>query len=244
MPSPTHCVFPFVTTTMATEPLKSVDYPNLVVLERELRGSPKLRSGMVPAYSTSTHRVICYEFRGYGTPPEDVGSAGDIFWDVTFPFILYIRGADLWEAWNPRASAGCQLLAPHPCFLDRYLWIGGSGPTWLAQQSLYKAQLDTKQFHGLDDASQADLAAILCSSPSFKLLALDIPENRARHDSEVKRRHQHGVAVGSWPDISTPSTSKRKRVPADSEETAAGRSILGWSFVSTPRHHTEKRTHC
>ncbi|KAJ7913014.1 hypothetical protein B0H13DRAFT_2326776 [Mycena leptocephala] len=126
--------------TSNSRALKSVNYPNLVVLERVLKGQPKLRDGMALPYEVnSSNQYTSYEFRGFGAPPADIGRPGDVFWDITFPYIIYVRREELWEAWNPRASAGSQLLAEHPCFRDRYLWIASSGGlAWLAQQSLGK----------------------------------------------------------------------------------------------------------
>ncbi|KAJ7080301.1 hypothetical protein C8R44DRAFT_895407 [Mycena epipterygia] len=191
--------------------LESFDYPNVVVLERVLRGKPKLRPGIEPPFGTNY-----YEFRGIGVPPNEIGRPGDIFWDVTFPYILYVRGSQVWEGWNPRASTGSQLLAEHPCFLDRYLWFGGNGLSWFIHKSLHP-EIDTKQFHMLSDDFQKELAAILCSSPSFKSLSLDISENRAKHDAEVARRHRRGVAVGQAPHVPVVSSLKRKRARAKPE---------------------------
>ncbi|KAJ7505638.1 hypothetical protein B0H11DRAFT_2272448 [Mycena galericulata] len=202
--------------TMTSKPPTSFTHANIIVLERVLRGPPKPRNGTATVqHKPGTSQVICYEFRGHGMPPADIGSPGDIFWDVTAPYIFYVRGINLWEAWNPGASTGSQLLAEHPCFFDRYLWISGSGLEWRAQQSLYKAKMDTKQFHILDDVFQAELAEILSSAPSFKMLALDIPENRTRHEAEVERRRRTGVAVGHCVEIAIASPVKRKRRHGD-----------------------------
>ncbi|KAJ7776627.1 hypothetical protein DFH07DRAFT_951758 [Mycena maculata] len=199
---------------MTFDPLKSFHYPDLVVLKGELRGTPQLRIGMEPPYGTDTKKIIYYEFRGYGTPPDDVGSPGDIFWDVTFPYIFYVRGTDIWEAWNPGASAG------------------GSGPTWFAQQSLKsKLKTDIKQFHSLGKNVQTKLATTLSSAPSFQLLSFEIPENRARHDAELQRRGQHEAEVGRFPPSTAPSPSKKKR--PNSEEIAGDRSLPGQSTSLT-----------
>ncbi|KAJ6520804.1 hypothetical protein DFH09DRAFT_1098219 [Mycena vulgaris] len=208
-----------MSTPSNNKPLESFNYPNIVVLQRVLLGPPKLRGGMERPYDTDVPQVLCYEFRGIGMPPEDIGRPGDIFWDVTFPYIIYFRDLRAWKAWNPRASAGSQLLAEHPCFLDRYLWTRSTGLSWLAQQSLWKAKIDIKQFHPVGDEFQKKLAAILCFSPNFKTLALDISDNRARHEAEVARRHQQGVAVGQAPSIPPSTPLKRKRVE-ESKETS------------------------
>ncbi|KAJ7503368.1 hypothetical protein B0H11DRAFT_2187808 [Mycena galericulata] len=208
---------------MTSKPPTSFTHANIIVLERVLRGPPKPRNGTATVqHKPGTSQVICYEFRGHGMPPADIGSPGDIFWDVTSPYILYVRGINLWEAWNPGASTGSQLLAEHPCFFDRYLWISGSGLEWRAQQSLYKAKMDTKQFHILDDVFQAELAEILSSASSFKMLALDIPENRTRHEAEVERRRRAGVAVGHFVEtaIASPVKRKRRHGDLDLDETA------------------------
>jgi hypothetical protein len=201
------------------KPLQSINYPNLVVLERVLRGTPKLREKKEHSYENSDGHALCYEFRGIGVPPEEIGRPGDIFWDVTSPYILYFRGAQTWQAWNPGASSGSQLLAEHPCLRDRYLWISGSGLTWLAQQSLLKASVDIKQFHTLGDELQMQLAAILCSAPSFKLSTLDIPENRTKHNLEVARRQRDGVPVGP---ATYSSPFKRKRIQQEPEAEYTG----------------------
>ncbi|KAJ6615813.1 hypothetical protein B0H10DRAFT_2039154 [Mycena sp. CBHHK59/15] len=151
---------------------RSFSYPNIVVIERALRGQPKLRPGMTLPYELCADgRVLSYEFRGIGIPPNDIGRPGDIFWDTTFPYILYFAAT---------ASARSRPLAQHPSFRDRYLWMSGSGFAWLVSSGLQKAHMDMRQFYALDDTS----------------LGLDFPDNRRRYDEEVRRRRHDGVAVG------------------------------------------------
>ncbi|KAJ7633361.1 hypothetical protein DFH06DRAFT_1479620, partial [Mycena polygramma] len=221
--------------TSTSKPLKSVNYPNTVVLERILKGTPKLRSGMTLSYESSTNQIVYYEFRGFGTPPADVGRPGDVFWDTTFPYIIYVRGTELWEPWNPRAAVGAQLLAEHPCFRDRYLWIGGSGTLgWFAQQSLYKADMDVRKFHSLDDAAQRALASVLGIPAAGTTLALDVPENLARHNAEA-RRQKLGIAVEPTPDICI-SSSRRNARPASQAESEV---ITSASTILQAQSHTE-----
>ncbi|KAJ7036696.1 hypothetical protein C8F04DRAFT_1336076 [Mycena alexandri] len=58
---------------------------------------------------------------------------------------------------------------------------------WYSQQGLFKAVMDHKQFHSLDDAARRVLVGFL-GTPTA--LALDAPENRARRDAEVARRQK------------------------------------------------------
>ncbi|KAJ7470953.1 hypothetical protein FB451DRAFT_1399705 [Mycena latifolia] len=205
---------------------QSLSYPQIVILKQTLKGSLKLREGLEIPYEAAAGQIVCYEFRGIGMPPNDIGRSGDIFWDVTFPYILYFRGVHTWEAWNPRASEGSQLLAEHPCFRDRFLWMSGAGLSWLARQSLGKTKMDTKQFHTLGDQFQKELAAILRSAPSFDLLSLDIPNNRERHDAELARRRRNGVAVGTAPYTTTVSSLlNRKRTWNEPESGETSRQV-------------------
>ncbi|KAJ6451682.1 hypothetical protein C8R47DRAFT_1170004 [Mycena vitilis] len=212
--------------TSTSKLLKTVNYPNLVVLERILKGTPKLRSGMALSYESSTNQTVYYELRGFGTPPADVGRPGDVFWDITYPYIIYVRGMELWEPWNPRAAVGAQLLAEHPCFRDRYLWIGGSGSLgWFAQQSLYKADMDVRKFYSLDEAAQRSLASVLGIPAAGTTLALDVPENRARHNAEVARRQKLGISVRPTPDIYI-SSPRRNARPTSQAEVSTGTSTI------------------
>jgi hypothetical protein len=64
--------------TSNSRALKSVNYPNLVVLERVLKGPPKLRDGMALPYEmNSSNQYTSYEFRGFGTPPADITRKGE-----------------------------------------------------------------------------------------------------------------------------------------------------------------------
>ncbi|KAJ7116604.1 hypothetical protein C8R44DRAFT_739298 [Mycena epipterygia] len=214
-----HC---FQTMASTVELPKSPSYPNLVAIERPLRGLPKLKDGMMLPYQCND-RVLAYEFRGIGVPPEDVGRAGDIFWDVTSPYILYVRGLDGWVSWNPSASSGRQALAEHPAFTDRYLWISGTGLAWLTDQGLKRKDIDITQQYALDQGPQNDLHSILEAAPSSLCLAMDSPDSRTRYEAEVARRHQHGVAVQARSAQSSASI-KRKREENDDELRSKDRS--------------------
>ncbi|KAJ7082921.1 hypothetical protein B0H15DRAFT_434624 [Mycena belliarum] len=198
---------------------------------------------MEPSYQTvvGSDHIVFYEFRGIGVPPDDLGRAGDIFWDTTFPYILYVRRLNAWEAWNPRASEGSQLLVEHPCFYDRYLWLSGSGLSWLAQQSLGKSRVEIKQFQTLGDELQKELAAVLCSSPGFRSLAPDILDNRTRHDAEVTRRTRNGILVGKTPYFSTVSSPLKRKRSQKGPDFKGSISIQS-SSCSTPSR-SRSRTH-
>ncbi|KAJ7683186.1 hypothetical protein B0H17DRAFT_1205253 [Mycena rosella] len=224
------------------EALQSSSYPDVIILKQVLR-TPKLRDGMEYPYESVAGRIVCYEFRGIGVPPGDIGRPGDIFWDVTFPFILYLRTESAWKAWNPRASEGSQLLAESPRFRDRYLWISPAGLTWLASQSLNRAKIEIKQFHTLGDRLQKEFAAVLSSAPSFHSLALDIPANRARHDAEVARRRRLNVPVGSAPEITPSNRMKRKRGQIESASDEASLRVPEVKPANENRTMSEEKPH-
>ncbi|KAJ7115610.1 hypothetical protein C8R43DRAFT_114913 [Mycena crocata] len=194
--------------------LKSVSHPDLIVIERVMGGAPKLRHGLTHPYGTHSYGTNLkgyHEFRGIGIPPEDIGRPGDIFWDITPPYIVYFHGLEVWEAWNPQASAGSQLLAQHPCVQDRHLWIHGNGLSWLHQATLASSNIDIKQFHSFGDQAQKELAAIL-GSANANSLSLELPGNRVKHDEEVARRGLLGIAVIPITETSISRPAKRKRV--------------------------------
>ncbi|KAJ7770023.1 hypothetical protein B0H16DRAFT_1715651 [Mycena metata] len=217
------------------KPLDSIKYPNIVVLERVFRGTPKLRDRMEASYETGSNHFVSYEFRGFGMPPMDVGHPGDVFWDVTYPYIIHVRGRERWAAWNPYASVGSQLLAEHPCFRDRYLWISPSGLAWYTQQGLNKAAMDHRQFHSLDDAARRALVVLL-GAPTA--LALDVPENRARRDEEVARRGKLGIPVEAPPDVPVSAILRTKQASGQPEVKDSSSSISVQRPPSKSRRET------
>ncbi|KAJ7776594.1 hypothetical protein DFH07DRAFT_47449 [Mycena maculata] len=110
----------------------------VTVFKRRLQGNPNVRAGK-PELSDPEY---FQEFRGRGKPPSlDSGQPGDIYWDVTDPYIFYVREHnDQWAPWNSDPSKA-RRLAEHPVFLDRYLWISmkedqAQGLTWLTRDTL------------------------------------------------------------------------------------------------------------
>ncbi|KAJ7173944.1 hypothetical protein C8R43DRAFT_943586 [Mycena crocata] len=157
---------------------------------------------------------MSFEIRGFGVPQEDVGRAGDIFWDMTRPYILYVCGPGGWVPWNPGASSGKQALAEHPLFHDRYMWISGSGLTWLTNQGLTNKGLSVKQPYALDENVQLELKAIL-DATSNSMWSMESPHSRAGHGAEVAGRNKSGIAVQTQDET---QPAKRKRVPSSSHE--------------------------
>ncbi|KAJ7116589.1 hypothetical protein C8R44DRAFT_211326 [Mycena epipterygia] len=185
----------------ASDVPSSSSYPNLITIPRMIHGSPKLLPGKNLPYKNVDGKVVYYEFRGRGTPPVDVGRPGDIYWDVTPPYIIYIRDIDGWEPWNRQASAGSQPLAQHPNLDDRYLWISGLDCSWcwFTIKTLGRKRVEAN--HAMDENMQETLASFLhwlkmYSAPG---LNLDLPENQRRHAAEIKRRLLNGVTVGEVP---------------------------------------------
>ncbi|KAJ6553588.1 hypothetical protein DFH09DRAFT_587015 [Mycena vulgaris] len=135
-------------TSLAYSPTTAptLDY---LTFNRNLKGDPCLRDG---ATAPNPHGKGFHEYRGHGKPRDDIGRVGDVFWDVLHPFVFYFRRASGWEAWNPDSTKS-QLLAEHPCYLDRYLWIASRehGLGWLASQYLNKITVHVKLPHALDD---------------------------------------------------------------------------------------------
>ncbi|KAJ7671448.1 hypothetical protein DFH06DRAFT_1366364 [Mycena polygramma] len=181
-------------------PPTSTLYPKLVTIQRTLRGALHLLPYMDLPYGITepgNPRVIFYEFRGRGPPPGDIGRPGDVYWDVTFPCIIYFVGTGGWEAWNPQASDGSQLLARNPNFANRYLWTSRHhhGFSWLTKESLAKSLLKTSEPQSIN---QDKLKHFLHFSPSTMSasLALNVADNQTRNDAEITRRRLNGVAIG------------------------------------------------
>ncbi|KAF7330185.1 hypothetical protein MVEN_02455500 [Mycena venus] len=147
---------------------------------------------------------------GGGVPPADVGLPGDVYLDLTFPYIIYFVGINAqWDAWNPQASDGLQPLARHPNVYDRYLWISVDGLAWLTKQSLDKSRVSIHATHTID---QARLAAILSSSPSNRFPTSDCPENQRRTETETQRRLLNGVPIGMAPQPTQPLRLRRPKI--------------------------------
>ncbi|KAJ7746285.1 hypothetical protein B0H16DRAFT_1556893 [Mycena metata] len=106
-------------------------------LSKSLRGTLVLRKGTeFLTKHTAGSEHLWNEFRGRGAPPADEGRYGDVYLDITPPFVLYVRrpkdvrqigGDSHWMAWNSPSAAAMQPLAEHPLYEDRYLWISASG---------------------------------------------------------------------------------------------------------------------
>ncbi|KAJ6553566.1 hypothetical protein DFH09DRAFT_1366183 [Mycena vulgaris] len=178
---------------------KSSSYPNLIAIRRKLRGLPKLLPGKSLPYENKVDdELVFYEFRGIGTPPGDIGRPGDIYWDSSFPYILYFWGAQGWQPWNPQADVGSQPLARHPNFDNRYLWFHGHGLSWLTNRALTVSDscVDPKKAHAMDMQVLVD---ILHSSPSTPSLRLHLGDNQKRHDAEAHRRNLNGITVCEAP---------------------------------------------
>ncbi|KAJ7077233.1 hypothetical protein C8R44DRAFT_826243 [Mycena epipterygia] len=191
---------------------RSIAYPHLITIQRNLEGKPSLLPGKAQPYDTRTRsgKVIFYEFRGIGIPPEDVGRPGDVYWDVTLPYIVYVCfTANHWTPWNKYASSGSQLLAKHPCFKDRLLWIPyktGPGLSWLSPSSFDTVFGITTGF-ALDYKMQESLVCLLRVSPSTPYFGLDKADNQRRHDAEVQRRILNGIPVA---DVAKPCIHLRR----------------------------------
>ncbi|KAJ6483798.1 hypothetical protein C8R47DRAFT_561081 [Mycena vitilis] len=180
-------------------PPTSTLYPKLVTIQRTLRGSLHLLPYKDLPYAITapdSPKVVFYEFRGRGPPPGDIGRPGDIYWDVTFPYIIYFVGNDGWKAWNPQASDASQLLARNPNFANRYLWTSRNhhGFSWLTKESLAKSLVKTNEPQSID---QEKLKHFLHFSPRTMTasLALNVADNQARNDAEITRRRLDGVAI-------------------------------------------------
>ncbi|KAJ7156563.1 hypothetical protein C8R43DRAFT_949416 [Mycena crocata] len=186
---------------------KSFLYPNLIVHRKTARGQVfRLRPGKSYPYETRLNqqphsnrndRFIFHEFRGRGPPPDDVGQPGDIYLDVTLPFIIYFVGNAGWEAWNRHASQGYHALAAHPIFEDRYLWVsGGMGLYWLAKSSLFGLSVTgiNRTEHAMDLHMQEAIARSISEEDAVKL-SLDVEENQYKNKMEVERRRHGHVPV-------------------------------------------------
>ncbi|KAJ7470800.1 hypothetical protein FB451DRAFT_321790 [Mycena latifolia] len=201
---------------------QSSSYPSLIKIRRRLLGVPKLLPGRNHPYENIDSEIVTfYELRGRGTPPEDVGHPGDIYWDVTFPFILYFRGIEAWQPWNEHADIGSQFLARHPNVAGRYMWFSRArGFNWLTSQGLHISGVDPGVKQTLDQYRQGILVDILFVHPNTTSLALQLGDNQARNDAEVQRRTLAGIAIREAPkpnprprrkttktDVSSPSQS-------------------------------------
>ncbi|KAJ7651126.1 hypothetical protein FB45DRAFT_889745 [Roridomyces roridus] len=192
------------TSTSGASASISFHHPDILAFQRTLTGSLKLRAGL-PCAKPPSEYCEC--------------NTGDVFWDVTAPYILYVRQHDAWLPWNPGASFGAQLLAEHPSLQDRYLWIGTTGPAWRFRATLHNQspRVDTKQYHVLDEVRQVELEAILGAGTSgSSSLSLDLLSNRARYEAEARRRRENGVVVHELRTL-----VKRKRLSQDTTSVSA-----------------------
>jgi hypothetical protein len=207
-----------------TAPPKSSIYPSLVTIQRILPGSSSLFASSIPYHGTATDGVNFFEFRGRGIVPADIGRLGDVYWDVTFPYIIYFVGIDGWKPWNPQASEGSQKLARHPVFDDRYLWISDDGFSWLTQKSLSNSLVRVRT-HVAQTLDQELLAALLQFSPTTATLALDLEENRRRDEAEAQRRRLNGVPLSQ-----PPKPIQRQMVESTEESSNTSSALLFWSW--------------
>ncbi|KAJ7673099.1 hypothetical protein DFH06DRAFT_1123844 [Mycena polygramma] len=169
-------------------------YPKLVTIQRTLRGSLYILPYKDLPYritAPGNPKVVFYEFRGKGPPPGDIGRPRDVYGDVTFPYSIYCVGTGGWEAWNPQAADGSQLLAR-----NRYLWTSchHHGFSWLAKESLAKSYVNANEPQSIN---QDKLKHFLHFSPSTMTasLALNVADSQARNDAEITRRRLNGVAI-------------------------------------------------
>ncbi|KAJ7284381.1 hypothetical protein C8J57DRAFT_1216825 [Mycena rebaudengoi] len=163
---------------------------------RKLKGQPRLKNAMAHPHDIDK-KSLFYELRGIGAPLTDIGRMGDIYWDVAEPYIIYFCGPTGWQPWNPLASTGRQPLVEHPCYHDRYLWICENpvGLAWMTGHGLKLKGIDPKLSYTLNDLLQGTMTEILNDSTMRHRLALDFEDNKSRHEKEVARRTQNGVAV-------------------------------------------------
>ncbi|KAJ7760648.1 hypothetical protein DFH07DRAFT_771731 [Mycena maculata] len=170
----------------------SLSYPNMGVFPRSFRA-------ILPA-TTLLSSVIFYEFRGWGILPTDVCLPGDIYLDLMLPYILYVCNTNGWEAWNPEASLGSQLLARHPSFPDIYLWPRRGGMWWGTKTEL---GLDPKVEYSMDGEMQNTLFMLATYWPdsSWSRFELGAAENEKRRDAELERRNLNHVVVSKTPTL-------------------------------------------
>ncbi|KAJ7163888.1 hypothetical protein C8R43DRAFT_989101 [Mycena crocata] len=109
-----------------------------VILRRTLKGD--LPSRAAEGTASSLRGTIDFqEIRSRGPPPATImGRPGDIYWDLTPPFLIYVREA---TCWSPS-----DLLVKHPNFEERYLWISNTmtykGLGWFTAQHLRNQNID------------------------------------------------------------------------------------------------------
>ncbi|KAJ7122521.1 hypothetical protein C8R43DRAFT_1032342 [Mycena crocata] len=173
----------------------SSSYPGLMVFQRKAAGkSLTLCHGKSHSYPDGDTTFLYYEFRGWGTPPADVGLPGDIYLDVTSPYIIYFVGEGGWEPWNPQASDCSQVLAQHPNYHDKYLWTNAKGLSWIAKRTLRGVKTDQK--YTMDQEMDRELSDMLSDimSGAF-VMGLEDVDNRRRCGLEMERRRRCGVPV-------------------------------------------------
>ncbi|KAJ7036846.1 hypothetical protein C8F04DRAFT_1394085 [Mycena alexandri] len=175
--------------------------------KRTLKGKVTFREDVGVKKPTLGSERMWYEFRGRVVPPAAGGRIGDVFWDITPPFVLYVRrpstipnGDPQWIPWNPDAYK-TQLLAEHPLFINRYLLISGTTCNWVSKENLRNNGIDVRKEYALDEASQD---------------ALTLPKEVA---SESPRCLENTAGQSSNLD----GSSKRKR--SDEDEDDSGRHL-------------------
>jgi hypothetical protein len=130
---------------------KSAIQPDLIVLPRTFqhRHLSKHKKNYPYDLETSEFTVHFFEFRGYGSPPTDVGTPGDIYIDMTLDdYALYAMVTpSSWKQWDGHRRTYSFITGKdwfsfigidHPVLQERMLWVTDRNVVWATLKSIEK----------------------------------------------------------------------------------------------------------
>ena len=130
---------------------KSVIQPDLIVLHRTFQHHhlSKHKKNYPYDLETSEFTVHFLEFRGYGSPPSDVGTPGDIYIDMTLDaYALYAMVTpSSWKRWVGHCLtysfiSGKERFSligiDHPVLQERMLWVTDRNVVWATLKTIQR----------------------------------------------------------------------------------------------------------
>ncbi|KAJ7513107.1 hypothetical protein B0H11DRAFT_2182357 [Mycena galericulata] len=153
--------------------------------------------------TASSCDIVFLEFRGTGPPPSNVGSAGDVYLDLTPGLYgLYWRdrnadGSVEWKRWTALLLDKVPLykyLTPHPWAAsaqasDLYLWADPNGITWTSQNNICSSRVFMVQ---------KNIGTVVPGRP-FVIEALVSDVLHKMIETEHRRSSQHPHSRGGEP---------------------------------------------
>lgn len=134
----------------------------------------------------SGETIIYTEYEGHGHPPHDLGRPGDIYIDMSVPKRLHAR-VSWWQEWTGITGNALLATIKHPLDMTRVLWCSPTDISWRKSSGL-----------------GTSIKRLRDSSPEFSNI-FSLPGDRLIE-----------LYLSSQKDISTASSTKRKRKAPDS----------------------------